>query len=167
VAWHHAAVRYWPESLAASRTLGTVSPAERDWHLAGALAWWGSGRVRRRRRLLNALLFTCAVGSGLLVFGPGLDGLPAWAEHAAPLVLCGVGHLVTPWTLRSQQRAVDEAGEDVLSAAGLDPVAVARAALGHEPRPRWWKRPYSRVPVPQERIAAAEGRGRRPAPPLH
>jgi len=163
-----AGVRYWPENrLIASSGLARMAPEARDWHLASALGWWASERPRDRRSLLTALRISCAVLLGSVMVGVLMDGMSGWLTAACFLLLSEVGYVVTPWTQRVQQRAMDEAGAEILVSVGVDPASAAREALQGETRPSRWKRLHSTIPAPQDRIAAAERRQGRAAVPLH
>jgi hypothetical protein len=154
-----------PARIEVTVPLVVASPAEQDWYLASCLAWWISPVPRRRRRVALALAVPLGV-LFLVVTAPWWE-LPEWLAHASRVALGAIATLVGIWSHRWPRRAMDEVGLDVLAAAGRDPAVVAREVFGQAPPPTLRNRLFSSEPVAEDRIAAAEARRQRPAPPLH
>ena len=92
--------------------------------------------------------------------------LPKPVAIVVVLLLAVAMPLAVGAVLRRNQRALEDAGRDVLRAAGRDPAAVAREAFGGRDEPVWWNRAFDIEPTPAQRIAAAENHQIRPQQPL-
>jgi hypothetical protein len=152
-----------------TENLLTASAAEQEWHLAACLGWWASP-VPGRRVNEGGVLLTVALLPHL-VWGLGhLTGLVELPKPAAVVMGLLVG-VVLPVSLagvaRRNQRALEDAGHDVLRAAGRGPAAVARQAFAGAKDPAWYRRPLAVEPTPSQRIALAERHELRPHQPLH
>jgi len=148
--------------------LVTASPAEQDWHLAACLGWWASPVPRRRFNEGRVLATLALVPHLVWAFGQLSGGfeLPKPVAIVVVLLLAVAMPLAVGAVLRRNQRALEDAGRDVLRAAGRDPAAVAREAFGGRDEPVWWNRAFDIEPTPAQRIAAAENHQIRPQQPL-
>jgi hypothetical protein len=76
--------------------------------------------------------------------------------------------LATAAVSRRVQRALDEAGWEVLRRSGYDPVTLTPQVFGDRRDPPWWTRLHRQEPTPGERVAAVERLGGPDlAPPLY
>jgi hypothetical protein len=151
-----------------TQRLLTAGAAEQDWYLAACLAWWASPIPRRRARQGMAVYGAALVPHA--VFGLGQLGqlwhLPKPVAVTVGLLVGVVLLVAHSFAIRYAQRGLEEAGHDVLRAAGRDPAAVARQAFGGQGCVPWFRRPLGIEPTPAQRIAAAERHQLRPQQPL-
>ncbi|MGY1600713.1 hypothetical protein [Geodermatophilus sp. SYSU D00815] len=134
-------------------SLLSAEPARQLWHLAACLGRWISPVPRQRQRLGGIVL-----AATLVVYVVLLLLLAATAQWIWITVI--LAYPIGAWTLRWERQAMDDAGRQVLAAAGHPPAEVARAAFGDEPDPPFLKRILSGEPAPSRRIAAAEADAR-------
>jgi hypothetical protein len=153
-----------------SSSLLGASPVEQVWHLAAALGHWAApapGRRHRRSWVVTAVLTTAWFGHGLLDLN-GVVDLPRPAALAVALLAPLAVSLAAAADSRHVQRALDEAGWEVLRGSGYDPVALTRQVFGNRREPHWWARLHRREPTPGQRVAAVERLGGSAvAPPLY
>jgi hypothetical protein len=154
-----------PRRIAVTVPLVVASPAEQDWYLASCLAWWMSPLALTRGRVTT--------GVGALFVGASWI---AWLSQSAEpyrwfSLIVGVSAItlvvVFAWSSRWTRRAMERVGLEILAAAGHDPAALAREVFGDAPPPTLPRRLLSPEPAAPSRVAEAERRTTRPAPPLH
>jgi hypothetical protein len=145
-----------------------ANSAEQDWYLAGCLGWWASPLPRRRARQAVVIYTAALVPHVVFGFGELTD---MWHQPKPVLLVVGlllgaVIGLAHWFSARHARRGLEEAGLDVLRAAGHDPAAVARQAFGGTKEPAWFRRLLAVEPTPAQRIALAERHQLRPQPAL-
>jgi hypothetical protein len=158
------------EIVTVSSSLLHASPVEQVWHLAAALGHWVSPaprRLRRWSRVLAGVLAVWSFGYGLLELG-GVVDLPRPASLAVVVLVPLATSLAAAAVSRRVQRALDEAGWEVLRRSGYDAVELTRRVFENRRDPSWWTRLYRQEPTPSQRVAAVERlAGPEIAPPLY
>src|SRR4051794_8604050 len=136
------------------RSLLAAGRARQLWHLAACLGRLSSPVPRQRQRL-GWLLFALAglAYIALLVFA---------RQWTVVWLAIALFYPLGFWSARWERRAMEDTGRSILAAAGPDPAALARGAVGEDPEPTAGQHPPSPQPPPPGRIEAAPPPGRPP-----